>query len=292
MKIIKKAFKKLLSPFMSKMVIIRSDGGICSQIAFHALGLSFEKMGYIVKYDLSWFQECGKDMTGQFDRSFAMHKTFPKMNIIKASDREIKVFKKLYHFPYDMKTPPKFLYIDGYPERMTHLIQNKDTLLSFFNPLGKKSIEYTLEKIQNCPSCAVHVRRGDLSVYNPAYGAPASIDYFIKAIQTVQTYFSKKLTFFFFSDEMEWVKKNLIPLLPPKTKYFCCGQNDSSQGYLDLYLMTYANAIISSQGSMGIFGRILSRQLSPPLVLSKRQPEVEKSFPNCIFIGDERTKTK
>lgn len=264
MNILKKLLTKFSFSFKKKMVIIRSDGGICSQIAFHALGLSFEKIGYTVKYDLSWFDECGKDMTGRFDRSYVLHKSFPKMNIVKATHQEIKLFRKNFRLPWDINKPPKFLYIDGYPERMSHFIQNKDTFLNIFNPVDKKSIEQILKKMQQANSCAVHVRRGDLSLYNAAYGMPASIDYFIKAIQVIQKYFSKKGTFFFFSDEMDWVKKNIIPLLSNGTKYFCCEQNDSSQGYLDLYLMTFAKALIASQGSMGIFARILSHQVAPP----------------------------
>lgn len=42
------------------IVIIRVDGGICSQIAFFVLGLVFKEKGYEVKYDLSWFETSGK----------------------------------------------------------------------------------------------------------------------------------------------------------------------------------------------------------------------------------------
>lgn len=48
------------------LIIIRSDGGICSQIAFCSLGYYLEQKGYKVKYDLNWFKQYGKDMNGIF----------------------------------------------------------------------------------------------------------------------------------------------------------------------------------------------------------------------------------
>ena len=41
------------------LIIIPSDGGICSQIGFWSLGLFYEKSGFLVKYDLSWFEQYG-----------------------------------------------------------------------------------------------------------------------------------------------------------------------------------------------------------------------------------------
>ena len=58
-----------------------------------------------------------------------------------------------------------------------------------------------LQKIKKDESCAVHVRRGDLSRYNPFYGNPPTADSFIKAMKYIT---SKKpnTVFYFFSDEM------------------------------------------------------------------------------------------
>ena len=53
-----------------KCVIIRTDGGICSQIMFCALGKHFEDLGYIVKYDTSWFKDCGMSVDGNDVRNY------------------------------------------------------------------------------------------------------------------------------------------------------------------------------------------------------------------------------
>ena len=42
-----------------ELVVTRVDGGICSQIAFGALGYELELHGFNVKHDFSWFREMG-----------------------------------------------------------------------------------------------------------------------------------------------------------------------------------------------------------------------------------------
>ncbi len=57
-------FIKIILRLQSKnddFIVLRTDGGICSQIAFHALGNYFIDKGYHVKYDLTWFHKNGKD---------------------------------------------------------------------------------------------------------------------------------------------------------------------------------------------------------------------------------------
>ena len=56
------------------------------------------------------------------------------------------------------------------------------TLKKFFPEPVVFASKY-IEKINGCEiSCGVHVRRGDLKKGNPAYGKPASSQYFINAI--------------------------------------------------------------------------------------------------------------
>ena len=78
-----------------KNVIIRVDGGICSQIAFVSLGLWLSKnFGVVVQYDLSWFSEYGKDMNGVFVRNWDMEDAFPELNIDIASREEVRCARK------------------------------------------------------------------------------------------------------------------------------------------------------------------------------------------------------
>lgn len=80
------------------LIIIRSDGGICSQIDFVALGQYFADKGYEVKYDLSWFDECGKSTDGRFARNYDMPKAFPDLKLEIATTQEIALYKRKYRY--------------------------------------------------------------------------------------------------------------------------------------------------------------------------------------------------
>ncbi|AWI34727.1 hypothetical protein [Helicobacter apodemus] len=85
------------------LVIIRVDGGICSQISFVALGSAFEAKGYEVQYDLSWFEEQGigaYNPSNGYDKvynvSFDIPKAFPTLPIKIAEKTEAKHYKRFY----------------------------------------------------------------------------------------------------------------------------------------------------------------------------------------------------
>lgn len=244
--------------FFRKKVIIRVDGGFCSQLAFIALGHCLELQGINVRYDLSWFDKHGMDMDNKFDRSYVFNKAFPNINIKCANRFERWLYKHFYQFKWAENKVPYRLYIRGYPER-EHLIQRyKDYFISEFNPVDKDSILDLLSVIATPKSCAVHVRRGDLAKPNPFYGEPPTYKYFLDAIQYVKQQMSD-VEFFFFSDEMDWVKDNIIPRLGSDIIYHTCDKNGSNKGYLDVYLMSNAAAIIASHGSFGPTGFYLNK---------------------------------
>lgn len=62
-----------------------------------------------------------------------------------------------------------------------------------------------------------------------------------------------------------------------------CDFHKPSEGYLDLYLMTYAKNIIGSQGSMGMKGKLLSFY-NPWWILSRYNPLMFK-FDNAILFS-------
>lgn len=269
-------------------IIVRVDGGICSQIAFHAYGLYLSQIGYDVEYDLSWFKTHGVDLNWEFVRNYDFPKAFPKLAGKKASKRNIRLYKKNYNQTgkalKDITAPA---YIGGYPsERGCLFIKNQDLFKTEFLPLDRETIQKTLQDIEACNSCAVHVRRGDLSHYDPAYGCPTSVEYFLNAINTIKS-IEKDSVFFFFSDEPNWVRNNIIPYVDSKIKCHVLDQNGSDKGYLDLFLISKCKNIIASQGSMGKFGKLLSWQ-NPHLVLPNASGDI-KNIDNIIVLQGNNT---
>ena len=208
---------RFLNSHKNKTVILKTEGGICSQIAFAALGKYFENIGYKVKYDITWFQEWGKGMDGVHKMNYDMDKAFPNLKLEIASEKEIEYYKK--HYTSDMHKLKNKMYVSGFPiEREPLFIKYIDYFKSYFDPIDKENISSLINKIENSNSCAIHVRRGDLSKFNIHYGEPADIDYFIKAIKIIET-FNKNVKFFFFSEEPEWIKENILPMLDSKINY-------------------------------------------------------------------------
>lgn len=250
------------------LVIIRVDGGICSQISFVALGSAFEAKGYEVQYDLSWFEEQGigaYNPSNGYDKvynvSFDIPKAFPTLPLKIAQKTEARDYKKLYFADSeDIITFALPLYVGGYLGRHFD-VYFKNLFIQHFKP--KESMQTNTpfarvkEEIISCVACGVHVRRGDLSQFHNVYGESITLEYFTRAISLIESLDSASV-FYIFSDDVAWVKEHFTPLLKNK-KYRICDVNTPSEGYLDLYLLSLCKSIISSQGSLGVFAKLLSR---------------------------------
>ena len=272
------------------LVIIRVDGGIASQISFVALGLEFESRGYKVKYDLSWFDEFGNGIYNEqndYDRSyniaFDIPKAFPDIKCEIASRDEIEIYRKKY-FVNDEEVielkPP--LYVGGYLGRHFNF-KYRDFFAKHFNPKemqeSDSECKILLDNILSNHSCGVHIRRGDLSKEHVVYGKPLSVEYFLKNIQLVLQ-IEPKSKFYFFSDDLEWVKKKVIPSLN-SIEYEICNVNSVEKGYLDLYLLSRCKIIIASQGNMGKFAKMLASDTETLLIAPNKNAPME----NMIMVN-------
>lgn len=266
---------------LEKSIIVRVDGGIASQIVFYLLGKYFSDKNINVKYDLEWFTSCGMDLQNRFVRNFDFEKAFPNLKIKKATEKEIKFYKKNFKIKgnnYKNKKAP--LYLGAYYDFDTLLKQYKNFLIENFNPELNDKNRIWLEKIKGSNACGIHVRRGDLSQGNVAYGSPATPEYFVKSINYIKSTFPNS-KFFFFSDEIDWIKSEILPNLK-NTEFEIVDCNGSDRGYLDLYLLSNCKNFITSIGSFGKFASILSnnKKENSITILSKGDKSI---FSNNLF---------
>lgn len=275
------------------LVIIRVDGGIASQIAFITLGLAFEEKGIKVKYDLSWFEESGKGFFNPsknydktYDVSFDISKAFPDLLFEIASKEEIRHYRKHY-FVDDkdviMCKPP--LYIGGYLGRVFDT-RYAPLLREYFKPkeTERNNTDFfaLLQEIESCSTaCGVHIRRGDLSQFNITYGSPTSCEYFAKSMELISHLYPQSV-FYLFSDDLAYIKSYIVPLLENKP-YKICDVSNPNQGYLDLYLLSKCRNIISSQGSLGVYAKILSPY--NPLLISPRYRPIFGEVENVMCVN-------
>lgn len=275
------------------LVIIRVDGGIASQIAFITLGLAFEEKGIKVKYDLSWFEESGKGFFNPsksydkvYDVIFDIPKAFPALSLKIASKEEVAHYRKHYFVDDNdviMCQPP--LYVGGYLGRVFDT-RYAGLLREHFKPQelqeGNTPFAALLQEIESSPSpCGVHIRRGDLSQPHIVYGNPTSNEYFAKSIE-LMCLLHPQSSFYLFSDDLAFVKEQIVPLLKGKT-YRICDVNNPSQGYLDLYLLSRCRNIIGSHGGMGGYAKILSPH--NPLLITPRYRNIFKEVENVMCVN-------
>lgn len=273
-------------------IIIRVDGGICSQLHSVATGLLLrEKFGPVVsvEYDLSWFDEDGKDCDGRFVRNWDVPKAFPDLEIKVADPKYVRIYRARYrNESYDIDTYAAPAFVNAYPNALAYMIGHAGILRGLFRPELDCRRKETLAEMRNAerPVCAVHVRRGDLAVASsPIYGQPTTLMYYQKAIELVRKV-NVSTRFYFFSDEPRWVQDVLLPALPAIDSRIVSGESESDKGYQDLYLITKADFIISSIGSLGIIGGILAEKCRL-LILSRPIADVLSALPFAICLQAE-----
>lgn len=262
--------------------IIMVDGGLCSQLVKYALGEFLrKKLQANVLYDTSWYSRCGMDCDGKHTRELLIHKLFPSIDFKIATDEEIRKYKKRSFnnkrpFEYCRKLLTKKLpmYVNGYYENITYMEEVKDILqrnIDFSHLALNDDNEKMLAKIRSEKrSCAVHVRRGDYINIGWAFLTPS---YYVSSIMEICEVSDEPVHFFFFSNDMDYVRKHIIPLCPD-IEYTLVDINTNDTGYLDLYLISQCWSQISSNSSFGFWGGFLNQHSDKVVVLpSKWQPQ-------------------
>lgn len=283
--------------FVSPKIIVQLDGGVCSQMHQYLLGQIYAREGIAVRYDLEFYKKWGSDLNFQYVRNFDLLKAFPYLKFREATALSVTVYKKKYYytgnntgkrttdFSFLQRKPP--VYLGGYYHLPPKL------WLEMFHSLFKISLEVLDE--QNKELChaickqnnsvAVHVRRGDLKAEVFAYGKPVSSGYFQRAVGLLNKKFPDAC-FYFFSDEPEWVSKELLPSLPPCGQYQVVGINGSDRGYMDLFLIAHCKHQITSKGTLGKYGAVMKDVPDKIVILCNDETEYswKEYFQNPIFI--------
>ena len=243
------------------LIILRIDGGISSQIAFLALAMSLRDRGFRLKLDVTWYSDNGLDMDGKHLRNFDLLRCFPQIDFELATDLEVYHYKRRYRFKNDNLSslkPPSYLggYYDRWPQVVAYsaLIADKFLPLSSFDYLNRKYVEVIRAE---SASCAVHARRGDLSVFNPSYGNPIEGDYYLSAM-SMMVERNPDTHFFLFSDDHSWVKEKIINAMDDPSSCTLVDINGAEKGYMDLLLMMFCDSYIASHGSLAKYARVLS----------------------------------
>lgn len=268
------------------MIIVRVTGGLGNQMFQYAMYKSLEKKGKLVKLDSKSFYETKKEHNGyELERIFDIKPNKPTKEDLEKFDENnistlLKIKRKLFgdkKFVYDTKEyvfnkdvyKLKNSYLNGYWQSIKYFegIENdikKD--FRFKNQLDNKNLEI-LNEIENSNSISIHIRRGDYMSpenYN-MYGCIATPTYYKKAIKVIEEKVENP-TFFVFSNDMDWVKKNI----QINSRVFYIDINSGNGSYKDMQLMSNCKHNIIANSSFSWWGAWLNENKNKIVVAPKK----------------------
>jgi len=162
----------------------------------------------------------------------------------------------------------KNTYIEGYFQSEKYFIALRQEILNqfTFNSNVNSQTKSLAEKINQKPSIAIHIRRGDYiknKTINQTHGS-CDLDYYKRALKHFDL---NKYQLYFFSDDINWVKKNFDFI----TKNSCnfIDWNNSTESWQDMYLMSLCDNFIIANSSFSWWGAWLSTNSNKKVIAPK-----------------------
>ncbi|WP_157567265.1 alpha-1,2-fucosyltransferase [Mucilaginibacter arboris] len=187
--------------------------------------------------------------------------------------------------PDVFKTPAN-VYVEGYWQHYKYFENVQPQIfeeLTLKEPLDTKAAAWLSAIKTDKSSVAVHIRRGDYvtdSNANYLMGV-LPMEYYQKAIHYLKQKVSKP-SFYFFSDDLEWVKENIKT---DAATYYVDGNTD----YVDLDLMRQCSNNIIANSTFSWWGAFLNRNPNKIVIAPEKwsaREDVNKSiqlqFPSWI----------
>ncbi len=230
------------------MKIVKIKGGLGNQLFQYAYGRSLELAGKKIVFDTSFFagNKAGMDTPRNFTLDKFDLKTKAEFSNKKHSvlDFVDKVLVKANLVPNGFWQSEKY-----FKNIEANIRQEFMPKL----PLDNKFANI-LNQIEHTPSVSIHIRRGDYvnnektkSVHNVC-----GLSYYQKAIDIILASVNNP-TFFIFSDDIDWVSKNLV--VPHPTFWV---SNLKGEDYEELILMSKCKHNIIANSSFSWWGAWLN----------------------------------
>jgi hypothetical protein len=258
------------------MIVAKISGGLGNQMFQYAAARALANQHRVdLMLDLSWFNKIPSRNT---QRSFELlhypiearianireEAQFSKyhsriLRNIPSVGKEW-IYKRERHFQFDplFFEYPENSYLDGYWQSSLYFEKFSDQIWSQFQPKqgpGSRDLS-VLDSINKTNSVAIHIRRGDYftnSVASKVHGV-CSLDYYSRALNFIREHESNP-HFYIFSDDLDWVSKNLALDGPAKFIDHNAGDN----AFKDLRLMAACSHQIIANSSFSWWGAWLNK---------------------------------
>lgn len=149
-------------------------------------------------------------------------------------------------------------YYEGYWHAISYFIEAQDLIAREFAPGPPNAYNQDMiRKMTDTESVGIHVRRGDY-VGNRLVDGICTIAYYEAALRQILAC-PGKYTFFLFSNDLDWCKEHIVPLLGG-AKYVVVSENRGADSTWDMILMTYCRHLVMANSTFSWWGAFLNRQ--------------------------------
>jgi len=270
------------------MIITKLIGGLGNQMFQYAAGRRAAHFNNtLLKLDITGYEK----QTGITPREYMLHifniqenfSSINEINGLKNNSFIRKVFRKInpffqnnsyikekyFHFDPSILNIGDNSYLEGYWVSEKYFKDIENVIRKEFTFKNKPDVvnKKTINRIRNCESISIHIRRGDY-VSDPKtnqFHGVCDLNYYHQAIK----YMTSKITnpyFFFFSDDPKWCKANLRLEYP--TIYI--SHNLGKKDYEDMRLMSECQHNIIANSSFSWWGAWLNQNKNKIVIAPKK----------------------
>ncbi len=256
-------------------VYVELKGGLGNQMFQYAAAIAFcLKHGLTLEIDLSFLTENRAESSSFTPRNFELDcfhgLKIGAKNLSKGKELSKVITEENFNSSILLaRILRRNIRISGYFQNEAYFSAIKNVITENF-----KINEYLLtgeilgqvSNLKNVESVAIHVRRGDyLKSEVLKYHGVCSTEYYKKAIN--QMYLSiNSPKFFVFSEDMDWVKQELLPIIPEAVLF---ESNANKPSWLDLLYMTECRHNIIANSSYSWWGAYLNKNPNKVVIAPK-----------------------
>lgn len=149
-------------------------------------------------------------------------------------------------------------YYEGYWQSISYYLPIKDRIIKEFDFGTPNAYNKTiLGAIHKSETVGMHIRRGDY-LYIPEFQGLCDLDYYKRAVKEIQVVNDKK-TFLIFSNDIDWCKENISPLVGENDIIFVT-ENKGINSCWDMYLMSQCDNLVIANSSFSWWGAFLNKK--------------------------------
>lgn len=270
------------------MIIVRISDGFGNQLFMYACGYALaKKMSTKLALDITYLStnnlrnyELDK-LNIVYDKLFSVNNILYPLNIVIRKILHLflkcqyKFFKEKAAYKYDERIfyLGRNSYLFGYWQTEKYFKEYREDILKMFTPryiLSQKCNSF-IEKVRNCNSVAVHVRRGDYV----KLGICLDSCYYENAFAVLNEKF-KDLIYFVFSDNVEYAKQ----MFKDVDGVFEYVENSSSNSTLDdFFIMKECKHIVMANSSYSWWAAWLNDNPDKIVIYPKDKQSVTDFYP-------------